>query len=82
MSFLEDRKLKATPSSASKLDLSRFFPPGRVMRKDRKEQITRFMSTRVASSKKTACQEAKELDFRAITFDLDDTIWKGFETLN
>eukprot|EP00466_Bigelowiella_natans_P008299 jgi/Bigna1/140451/aug1.56_g15159 len=92
--------------------------PARVMGKDRKEQITQFISTRVASLKKTACpsggEEAKvgssfnfllhqfehtkairavrrstvglyfgqELDFRAITFDLDDTIWKGFETLN
>mmetsp|Transcript_23895 Transcript_23895/g.38498 ORF Transcript_23895/g.38498 Transcript_23895/m.38498 type:complete len:326 (-) Transcript_23895:53-1030(-) len=86
MSSLEDRKVKGIPSSTSKLELSRFFPPGRVMGKDRKEQITQFISTRVASLKKTACpsggEEAKELDFRAITFDLDDTIWKGFETLN
>eukprot|EP00954_Amorphochlora_amoebiformis_P020679 1341068-Amorphochlora_amoeboformis.AAC.3 len=57
--------------------LARFFPPSGKLPKPRQEKIAFYF--RRLRERKTS--QDRRRDFRAITFDLDDTIWKGTETL-
>jgi len=69
--------------ASEKADLSRFFPRSGGLSKDRKAEIARHFRAKQMSPKDAKQSTARGLPgrIRAITFDLDDTVWDGYKTI-